>query len=55
MNKRYYDPENEPSGPGMVGFDADAIEQLDAEQLKTALLKEAEHFGKGEDGIPMES
>ncbi|KAL3106526.1 hypothetical protein niasHT_017583 [Heterodera trifolii] len=41
----YHDPENEPCGTKAIGFDAEAIERLEAEQLKEALMAEAEQFG----------
>uniref|UniRef100_A0A914HWP2 Mitogen-activated protein kinase n=1 Tax=Globodera rostochiensis TaxID=31243 RepID=A0A914HWP2_GLORO len=41
----YHDPDNEPHGTETIGFDAEAIERLEAEQLKEALMAEAEQFG----------
>lgn len=42
----YHDSNNEPCGSQAVRVDADAIEKLDAEELKIALLEEAEKFTK---------
>lgn len=40
----YHDPDNEPIGTNAIKFDADYIEQLDSDQLKDALLQEAEKY-----------
>lgn len=42
----YHDSENEKVGSHAVRVDADAIERLDAEELKIALLTEADKFTK---------
>lgn len=40
----YHDIENEPTGSAKVQFDADAIEHLEPDELKEALVAEVDYF-----------
>lgn len=40
----YHDPDQEPIGTHKIKFDADAIEQLNSDELRNALLAEADKF-----------